>query len=94
MRKSRLDAAAQIIVAASLMQAANDKQQLVPMLEAAKLNVGRLPEKTTADAGYFSAAPRHSVIRTSYPNSARFRLDLVPTMRIILKKSEETQAIS
>ncbi len=49
-----VDGEAQIIVAASLTQAANDKQQLVPMLEAVKSNVGRLPEKATADAGYFS----------------------------------------
>lgn len=49
-----VDGTAQIIVAASLTQAANDKQQLVPMLEEVKSNVGRLPEKVTADAGYFS----------------------------------------
>ena len=34
----------------------NDKQQLVPMLTAVKDNLGQLPEKATADAGYFSAA--------------------------------------
>lgn len=51
-----VDGQAQIIVAASLTQAANDKQQLVPVLAAVKLNIGRLPEKVTADAGYFSAA--------------------------------------
>jgi transposase len=51
-----VDSEAQIIVAASLTQEANDKQQLVPMLTAVKENLGQLPEKTTADAGYFSAA--------------------------------------
>jgi transposase len=51
-----VDAEAQIIVAASLTQAANDKQQLVPILESVKNNVGRMPAKATADAGYFSAA--------------------------------------
>jgi transposase len=51
-----VDGTAQIIVAASLTQAANDKQQLVPVLEAVKSNVGRLPEKVTADAGYFSTS--------------------------------------
>ncbi|MCA1617059.1 MAG: IS1182 family transposase [Acidobacteria bacterium] len=51
-----VDSEAQIIVAASLTQAVNDKQQLVPVLEAVKTNVGRMPEKTTADSGYFSAA--------------------------------------
>lgn len=51
-----VDSEAQIIVAASLTQAANDKQQLAPLLAVVKDNVGRLPEKATADAGYFSAA--------------------------------------
>ena len=51
-----VDGAAQVIVAATLTQAANDKQQLVPVLAAVKTNVGQLPEKVTADAGYFSTA--------------------------------------
>lgn len=51
-----VDGQAQIIVAASLTQATNDKQQLVPVLAEVKTNVGRLPEKVTADSGYFSAA--------------------------------------
>jgi transposase len=51
-----VDGQAQIIVAATLTQAANDKQQLVPVLAEVKTNVGRLPEKVTADAGYFSTA--------------------------------------
>jgi IS5 family transposase len=49
-----VDDTAQIIVAATLTQAANDKQQLVPVLAEVKTNVGRWPEKVTADAGYFS----------------------------------------
>jgi transposase len=51
-----VDSQAQIIVAATLTQAANDKQQLVPVLAEVKINVGRLPEKVTADSGYFSTA--------------------------------------
>jgi hypothetical protein len=51
-----VDGQAQIIVAATLTQAANDKQQLVPLLAAVKTNVGRLPEKVSADSGYFSTA--------------------------------------
>lgn len=51
-----VDGQAQIIVAATLTQACNDKQQLVPVLAEVKINLGRLPEKVTADAGYFSAA--------------------------------------
>ncbi len=51
-----VDSETQIIVAASLTQAVNDKQQLVPMLTAVKDNLGQLPEKATADAGYFSTS--------------------------------------
>jgi transposase len=51
-----VDGTAQIIIAATLTQEVNDKQQLVPVLEEVQANVGRLPEKVMADAGYFSAA--------------------------------------
>lgn len=51
-----VDAHAQIIVAASVVQAGNDQQQLVPVLTKVNENVGRLPEKVSADAGYFSTA--------------------------------------
>lgn len=50
-----VDDEAQIIVANALTQDANDKKQLVPVLEKVKTNTGRLPEKASADAGYFSA---------------------------------------
>jgi transposase len=66
-----VDGTAQIIVAASLTQAANDKQQLVPVLEEVKSNVGRLPEKVTADAGYFST--------TAVTNEALSSIDLYVT---------------
>ena len=51
-----VDAAAQIIVAATVVQASNDQQQLVPVLEAVAQNLGCLPDRVSADAGYFSAA--------------------------------------
>ena len=51
-----VDGTAQIIIAATLTQEVNDKQQLIPVLEKVQVNVGRLPEKVIADAGYFSAA--------------------------------------
>lgn len=50
-----VDDEAQIIVASGLTQDANDKRQLVPVLKKVETNLGRLPEKTSADAGYFSA---------------------------------------
>ena len=49
-----VDAEAQIIVAAAVTQEANDKKQLVPMVEEVKENLGKMPDKVSADAGYFS----------------------------------------
>lgn len=51
-----VDSAAQVIVAADVTQQTNDKQQLVPMLNQVTQNLGTLPEKACADAGYFSEA--------------------------------------
>jgi transposase len=51
-----VDAQSQIIVAATIVQAGNDQKQLVPVLRVVKQNMGRLPEKVSADAGYFSTA--------------------------------------
>ena len=60
-----VDGEAQIIVAATVVQAGNDQQQLVPVLEAVAQNLGRLPERVSADAGYFStAAVSHERLRT------------------------------
>jgi len=52
--QAAVDSTAQIIVAAAVTQEANDKQQLQPMLEKVKENCGRLPDKASADAGYFN----------------------------------------
>lgn len=49
-----VDREAQIIVAASVVQQANDCAQLVPMLNEVKQNVGRMPKQATADGGYFT----------------------------------------
>jgi transposase len=54
--QAAVDAQSQVIVAAELTQETNDKKQLVPMLEKVKENLGKLPEKASADAGYFSEA--------------------------------------
>jgi len=51
-----VDGTAQVIVAAAVTQEANDVEQLVPLLELLKRNVGRMPVVVTADAGYFSEA--------------------------------------
>jgi len=52
--QAAVDSHGQIIVAAALTQEANDKKQLVPMLEEVTRNLGRKPEQASADAGYFS----------------------------------------
>ena len=54
--QAAVDGTAQVIVGCAITQEANDKQQLVPMLQQVEQNLGRKPEKATADAGYFSEA--------------------------------------
>jgi len=49
-----VDGTAQVIVAAEVTQAANDKEQLAPMVAAVESNTGAVPEVLTADAGYYS----------------------------------------
>lgn len=49
-----VDAAAQIVVAAEVTQDAVDFHQLGPMLERIKKTVDALPEKVSADGGYWS----------------------------------------
>lgn len=59
-----VDAQAQVIVAAKVVQAGNDQQQLVPVLQEVAQNLGRMPEVASADGGYFStAALTHEVVR-------------------------------
>lgn len=54
--QAAVDGEAQVIVAAAVTQAANDKQQLVPMLTQVAANCGTAPAVATADSGYFSEA--------------------------------------
>lgn len=49
-----VDCESQVIVAADVTQAGNDKQQLVPMVEQIEENLGEIPDRALADAGYFS----------------------------------------
>jgi len=51
-----VDAEAQIIVAARVVQAPNDQEQLVPTLSEVKHNLGCLPATVSADGAYFSSA--------------------------------------
>ena len=49
-----VDGEAQIIVAAEVTQASNDKQQLVPMVEQVEQNLGAKPQAVSADNGYWN----------------------------------------
>jgi hypothetical protein len=49
-----VDSAHQIIVAQAATNAANDKQQVVPMFEQIRRNLGRKPRLGSADSGYYS----------------------------------------
>ena len=52
--QAAVDSQAQVMVVAAVTQEANDKQQLVPMLEQVEVLTGSKAQKATADAGYFS----------------------------------------
>jgi len=54
--QAAVDSAAQIIVAAEITQQANDKQQLIPMLQQVIENVNGKPQVASADTGYCSKA--------------------------------------
>jgi hypothetical protein len=51
-----VDAEAQIIVAHGLTQSMSDQDQLVPLMDGIKSNLGRKPKEASADAGYCSEA--------------------------------------
>ncbi len=52
--QAAVDAESQVIVAEGLTNAANDKQQVVPMVEEIQRRMGRLPRELSADSGYCS----------------------------------------
>lgn len=53
--QAAVDSQAQVILAAQVTQQANDKQQVKPLIEQMKVNLGgRTPQELSADAGYFS----------------------------------------
>ena len=79
-----VDAQAQIIVAAKVVQAGVDQQQLVPVLREVERNLGRLPLQASADAGYYSkAAITHEAVRA-------VNLHVPPNQRKPLKGEEHT----
>ncbi|MGQ9587909.1 MAG: IS1182 family transposase [Thermoplasmata archaeon] len=56
-----VDCDSQVILAEDVVQDRNDEQQLLPMLEKARQNMGRAPAKLLADSGYFSSKAVQSV---------------------------------
>ena len=52
--QAAVDADSQVIVAAVVTQEGNDKRQLVPMIKEVRENMGKMPERVSADTGYFS----------------------------------------
>ena len=52
--QAAVDCDSQIIVSADVTQDANDKRQLVPMVEQIEENLGEIPDRVLADSGYFS----------------------------------------
>jgi hypothetical protein len=54
--QAAVDAAAQIIVAHDLTPNMSDQDQLAPLIDAIKNNLGRQPKEASADAGYCSEA--------------------------------------
>jgi transposase len=59
--QAAVDCDSQVIVSADVTQQANDRQQLVPMLEQIEENLGEIPDRVLADAGYFSEEAVESV---------------------------------
>ena len=60
--QAMVDCDSQVIVAADVTQQANDKQQLVPMIEQVEENLGEIPDCVLADSGYFSQKNVESVV--------------------------------
>ena len=56
-----VDTTAQIIIAADVTQASNDKQQAQPLLQQAIANTGQVPRIASLDAGYFSEKNVHTL---------------------------------
>jgi transposase len=49
-----VDEKAQVIIGSGVTQKTNDKLQVKPLIKTVKANSGKVPEKLSADAGYFS----------------------------------------
>ena len=59
--QAAVDTGSQVIVMAAITQESPDQQHLAPMVEELERELGELPPKLLADAGYFSEAQIHAV---------------------------------
>lgn len=75
-----VDATAQVIIAADVTQAPNDKQQAQPLLQQAIANTGQVPKTASLDAGYYSENNVHALTAGAGPG--RFRGALVPRAQV------------
>lgn len=59
-----VDEQSQIIVGTRVVQSGADQEQMIPLLREVERNMGRMPERVTADAGYYSrAAITHDAVK-------------------------------
>jgi transposase len=98
--QAAVDAEAQIIVAHSLTHSMSDQDQLVPLIDGIKDNLGRKPKEASADAGYCSEANLEALAeravtaylatgRAKHPASAKRNIagGLTKAMRSKLKRA-------
>lgn len=87
-----VDEEAQVIVAASVTQQANDKRAFLPLLDKIECDLGALPDKVTADSGFFSESnltdPRFEDVRCYVPPDRRTRTPLADAMREKLESED------
>jgi len=98
--QAAVDGKAQIIVAHGLTQSMSDQDQLVPLMDGIKDNLGRQPKEASADAGYCSEANLEALAerdvsaylatgRAKHPASAKRNITgpLTKAMRDKLKRA-------
>jgi len=89
--QAAVDEAHQIIVGRGLTNEANDKQQVKPLVEDVQANTGGLPDKASADNGYFSQDNveylQSQGIDPYIPPSRERKLDGAPAPRGRIPKS-------
>ena len=61
--QAAVDCDSQVIVSADVTQQANDKKQLIPMLDQIGENLGEIPDRALADSGYFVEESVKSVVK-------------------------------